>query len=81
MNITVVGMGYVGMSLAVLLARKHKVVMLDILQHKVDEVNAGRPTILDLEIEHYMNAEKLNLKATLDPQLAYKNSDYVIFKA
>lgn len=78
MNITVVGMGYVGMSLSVLLARKHKVVMLDVLQHKVDEVNAGRSTVRDLEIEHYMNAEKLNLKATLDPQLAYKNSDYVI---
>ena len=78
MNITVVGMGYVGMSLAVLLARKHQVVMLDILQHKDDEVNAGRSTIVDSDIDHYMSAEALNLQATVDVQLAYKNCDYVI---
>jgi len=78
MNITVVGMGYVGMSLAVLLARKHKVVMLDILQQKVDAVNAGRSTIADLEIDHYMSEESLNLQATIDLNVAYKNSDYVI---
>ena len=78
MNITVVGMGYVGMSLAVLLARKHHVVMLDILQDKVDAVNAGRSTVIDVEIEQCMSKEPLNLKATLDLNLAYKNSDYVI---
>ena len=78
MNITIVGMGYVGMSLAVLLARKHQIVMLDILQHKVDIVNSGRSTIADSDIDHYMSADVLNLQATTDVQLAYKNSDYVI---
>ena len=78
MKIAVVGMGYVGMSLAVLLARKHQVCMLDILQYKVDKVNSGYSTINDTEIDHYMRTESLDLLATADPQVAYKNCNYVI---
>ena len=62
-NITVVGLGYVGMSLAVLLARQHGVTGLDIEEERVARVNAGRPTVADALMKEYMASEELSLAA------------------
>ncbi|MEU4454591.1 nucleotide sugar dehydrogenase [Nocardioides sp. NPDC023903] len=78
MKITVVGVGYVGMSLAVLLAQKHEVVVLDISQERVDLVNAARTPIEDAEITSFLATKELNLRATLDKEDAYANAAYVI---
>ncbi len=66
------------MSLAVLLARQHKVTMLDLVKEKVDMVNQGHSTVDDFEIKQYMVDESLNLKATLDPEEAFFESEFVI---
>lgn len=78
MKITVVGVGYVGMSLAVLLSQKHDVVVLDISQERVDLVNAGKTPIEDAEISRFLATKELGLRATLDKQDAYAGADYVI---
>lgn len=78
MKIAIAGTGYVGLSLAVLLAQSNKVVALDIVQSKVDLINAGRSPISDKEIEEYLATKELNLTATMDRVRAYKNADYVI---
>ena len=78
MKITVVGVGYVGMSLAVLLAQKHEVVVLDISQERVDLVNAARTPIEDAEITSFLATKELGLRATLDKEDAYANAAYVI---
>ncbi|GGR57441.1 UDPglucose 6-dehydrogenase [Nocardioides luteus] len=78
MKITVVGVGYVGMSLAVLLAQKHDVVVLDISQERVDLVNSARTPIEDAEITRFLATEELGLRATLDKEDAYAGADYVI---
>ena len=77
-NITVVGLGYVGMSLAALLARQHDVIALDIDQSRVDKVNAGEPTVSDGLMAQYMAEEALSLTATTDPKEAYKDATFVI---
>ena len=77
-NITVVGLGYVGMSLAVLLARQHRVKALDIDQERVARVNAGRSTVADALITEYMTSEELSLTATTSPAEAYPGADFVI---
>lgn len=78
MNITVVGTGYVGMSLAVLLSQKNMVTAVDVVPEKVEMINSGISPISDTEIERYLAEEKLNLNASLDAQAAYRNADYII---
>lgn len=78
MKIAVAGTGYVGLSLAVLLAQNHEVVALDVIQEKVDLLNAKKSPIHDNEIQDFLNNKALNLVGTLDKELAYKNADFVI---
>ncbi len=78
MKITVVGTGYVGLSLSVLLAQNHKVVALDIIQDKVEKINSGYSPISDPEIEEYLANSDLNLTATTDKEFAYKGADFII---
>lgn len=78
MKITVAGTGYVGLSLAVLLAQNHQVTALDILQEKIDLINSKKSPISDKEIETFLKEKELNLEATLDSEKAYQNADYVI---
>ena len=78
MKIAVAGTGYVGLSNAVLLSQKHEVVALDIDQEKVDKINNRVSPIIDAEIEDFFKTKELNLLATLDKDIAYKDADYVI---
>jgi len=78
MKIAIAGTGYVGLSMAVLLSQKHEVVALDIDQEKVDKINNRISPIVDNEIEDFFRTKKLNLLATLDKKMAFKNADYVI---
>ncbi len=78
MRIAVAGTGYVGLSNAVLLAQKNQVTALDIVQERVDMINRGISPILDKEIEDFLINRGLNLKATADPQKAFKGADYII---
>ena len=77
-KITVVGLGYVGMSLAVLLGRSHNVVALDIDEDRVAQVNAGRPTVVDAAMEEVMGRKDLSMVATTDPKTAYAEADFII---
>ena len=77
-NITVVGLGYVGMSLAVLLARQHRVTALDIDEERVASVKAGLPTVADALMTEYMTNEELSLAATTSSAEAYADADFVI---
>jgi UDPglucose 6-dehydrogenase len=77
-KITIVGLGYVGMSLAVLLGRSHSVVALDIDEDRVAQVNAGRPTVVDAAMEHVMRSEDLSLVATTDATTAYSEAEFII---
>ncbi len=78
MKITVAGTGYVGLSNAVLLAQHNEVIALDILQEKVDMINNKRSPIVDSEIEEFLATKELNLTATTDNYVAFKDADYVI---
>jgi len=78
MKIAVVGTGYVGLSLSILLSQKYEVVALDINKVRVDSINNKISPIKDKEIESFLSNKKLNLIATCDPEMAYKDSDYVI---
>ncbi|WP_176084317.1 nucleotide sugar dehydrogenase [Martelella sp. HB161492] len=78
MKIAVAGLGYVGLSNAVLLAQNHNVVAVDVSSKRVDLVNAGTCPILDKELEDALSNRKLDLSATIDPQEAYTNADFVI---
>lgn len=78
MKIAVVGIGYVGLSNAILLAQSHEVVALDLVSEKVEMINKGVSPIADPEIETYLQEGNLNLRATVDKNDAYKNADYVI---
>ena len=78
MKIAVAGTGYVGLSLAVLLAQHHAVVALDIVPEKIDLLNRGISPIVDDEISDFLANKKLNLTATLDKELAYKNAEFVV---
>ncbi len=77
-KITVVGTGYVGMSLAVLLAQHNEVMALDIDAGRVELINQGKATVADAEIEHYLAGKELSLTATLDKAEAYQNADFII---
>ncbi|MDG6779021.1 nucleotide sugar dehydrogenase [Thiomicrorhabdus sp. zzn3] len=78
MKIAVAGTGYVGLSLAVLLAQHNEVVALDIVPEKVELLNQKRSPIADPEIEAFLADRPLNFTATLDKQAAYEGADYVI---
>ena len=78
MKICVVGAGYVGLSLAVLLAQKYEVAALDISEDKINSIKNGRSPIKDNELEYYLQNKRLNLNATIDKHEAYSNADYII---
>lgn len=78
MKIVIAGTGYVGLSLAVLLAQKNEVVAIDVISEKVDLLNNKKSPIHDVDIEYFLSNKSLNLVATLDKNQAYQNADYVI---
>ncbi len=81
MKIAVAGTGYVGLSIATLLAQHHEVTAVDVVAEKVDLINAGKSPIQDEYIEKYLAEKDLNLKATLDGKTAYKEADFVVIAA
>ena len=78
MKISVVGIGYVGLSNAILLAQAHEVVALDLISEKIELLQQGLSPISDREIEDYLQNHQLNLTATLDKRQAYEEADYVV---
>ncbi len=80
-TIAVAGMGYVGLSIATLLAQHHKVYAVDVIPEKVEMVNQRKSPIQDEYIEKYLHEKKLDLTATLDTQLAYSEADFVVIAA
>lgn len=78
MKIAVAGLGYVGLSNAMLLARHNTVVAYDIVPAKVEMLNARRSPIVDAEIERFLAEEELDFKATLDAEDAFAGADYII---
>ena len=78
MKISVAGTGYVGLSIATLLAQHHEVVALDVTKEKVDMINNHISPIQDNEIEDYLKNKNLNLKATLDKEVAFKNAKFIV---
>ena len=80
-RISVAGTGYVGLSLAVLLAQSNKVTAVDIVPEKVEKINKRISPIQDKEIEEYLAEKDLDLTATLDGAAAYKDADFVIIAA
>lgn len=78
MKITVVGTGYVGLSISVLLAQKNEVIALDVIQERVDLVNNKKSPIVDSKIEEFLQRRDLKLFATTDSFLAFKNADYIV---
>lgn len=78
MKIAVAGLGYVGLSLAVLLSQQNEVVALDIIKEKVDMINNKKSPISDKDIEEYLKTKELNLTATTDKVKAYKDAEYII---
>ena len=78
MKIAIAGLGYVGLSNAVLLAQHNEVVAVDIAAEKVAKLNRKQSTIEDAEIQDYLQHRQLNLRATLDKHEAYAGADYVI---
>ena len=78
MKIAVAGAGYVGLSSAMLLSQNHEVVVLDINPIKIEQLNNKISPIVDVEIEDFLENKNLNLTATLDKELAYKDADYII---
>lgn len=79
--ITIAGTGYVGLSIATLLAQHHKVYAVDILPEKVDKINQRISPIQDEYIEKYFAEKELGLTATLDAELAYSQADFVVIAA
>lgn len=77
-NIAVAGTGYVGLSIATLLAQHNHVIAVDVVPQKVDMVNNGISPIKDDYIEKYLREKHLDLKATIDAKEAYKNADFVV---
>ena len=80
-NIAVAGTGYVGLSIATLLAQHHQVTAVDVIPEKVEKINTRISPIQDEYIEKYLAEKELNLTATLDGASAYKNADFVVIAA
>lgn len=80
-NIAVAGTGYVGLSIATLLAQHHRVTAVDVIPEKVEKINARISPIRDEYIEKYLTEKELNLTATLDGEAAYRNADFVVIAA
>lgn len=78
MNIVIAGIGYVGLSNAVMLSQNNKVTAVDIVPEKVEMINARKSPIVDKEIQEFLENQELNLIATLDARAAYKNADFII---
>ena len=81
MKIAVAGTGYVGLSIATLLAQHHNVTAVDIVPEKVDMINRRQSPIQDEYIERYLAEKELHLTATLDAKAAYKEAEYVVIAA
>ena len=81
MKIAVAGTGYVGLSIATLLAQHHEVTAVDIIEEKVNMINNRKSPIQDNEIEDFLSTKNLNLKATLDAKSAYKDAEFVVIAA
>ena len=81
LKIAVAGTGYVGLSMAVLLSQNHKVYAVDVVPEKVELINNLKSPIQDEYIEKYLSEKELDLTATLDAELAYKDADFVIIAA
>ncbi len=80
-NIAVAGTGYVGLSIATLLAQHHKVTAVDIIPEKVEMINNRKSPIQDEYIEKYLAEKELDLTATLDAESAYRDADFVVIAA
>ncbi len=78
MKIAVVGTGYVGLSIAVLLAQRHQVVALDISEEKVDQINRRQSPIEDTDIERFLTDRALDLRATLNQREAFEGAEFVV---
>ncbi len=78
MKIAIAGIGYVGLSNAILLSQNHDVTAVDLFQERVDMINARKSPLIDQEIEEYLANKDLHLKATTDGADAYKDADFVI---
>ncbi|MDE6909441.1 MAG: nucleotide sugar dehydrogenase [Lachnospiraceae bacterium] len=78
MKIAVAGIGYVGLSNAILLAKNNEVAAVDVFQEKADMINNRKSPIIDKEIEEYLSSKELNLRATTDGADAYRDADYII---
>lgn len=78
MKITIAGIGYVGLSNAVLLAQNNEVIAFDVIEEKVDKINERKSPIIDHDIEEFFATKELNLIATTDSYKAFKNAEYVI---
>lgn len=81
MKIAVAGTGYVGLSIATLLSQNHEVMAVDIIPEKVEKINKRISPIQDEYIEKYLKEKELNLTATLDAEVAYKDADFVVIAA
>lgn len=81
MRIAVAGTGYVGLSMATLLAQRHSVVAVDVVPQRVEQVNNRQSTIQDEYIELYFAQKELDLRATLDAEKAYAQADFVVIAA
>ena len=81
LKIAIAGTGYVGLSIAILLAQHHEVKAVDIVPEKVDRINRKQSPIQDEYIEKYLKEKKLNLTATLNAEEAYSEADFVIIAA
>ena len=78
MKIAVAGAGYVGLSLAVLLAQDNEVELVDVVPEKVSLINSGRSPIRDAEIEDFLANRTLSLHASIDGAAAYADADFII---
>ena len=81
LRIAVAGTGYVGLSIAILLAQHHEVTAVDVVREKVDRINNGVSPIQDEYIERYLAERPLRLRATLDAASAYRDADFVVIAA
>ena len=78
MKIAISGIGYVGLSNAMLLSQQHQVVAYDVVPGKIDMLNQGHSPIVDSDIDYFLLKKSLNFKATLNKEEAYENADFVI---